>query len=199
MSDKIVRDLLNTPEISNRAVPARILIDGRYFDNQSSSRINKNIIAARIRNNLNRFSKGRMIFVDRRHLADVKRERRMKREGEVERGSLKDRRLVAGVDYQMTAEIMSDDFAPVAPQHHAQPAFMRSPDSAPVAPPQAIQQDTLDGQVGRPLAEVERDFIELTIRHCNGSIPKAARLLEVSPSTLYRKIESWKKNRSLAS
>jgi DNA-binding NtrC family response regulator len=99
----------------------------------------------------------------------------------------------------LPAEIMSDDFAPVAPQHHAQPAFMRSPVSAPTAPPQAIQQDTLDGQVGRPLAEVERDFIELTIRHCNGSIPKAARLLEVSPSTLYRKIESWKKNRSLAS
>ncbi len=45
--------------------------------------------------------------------------------------------------------------------------------------------------VGAPLAEVEREFIEATIAHCDGSIPRAARMLEVSPSTLYRKLESW--------
>ena len=45
--------------------------------------------------------------------------------------------------------------------------------------------------VGTPLAEVERELIEATIAHCDGSIPRAARILEVSPSTLYRKLESW--------
>ncbi|MDH5453803.1 MAG: helix-turn-helix domain-containing protein, partial [Paracoccaceae bacterium] len=30
-------------------------------------------------------------------------------------------------------------------------------------------------------------------RH-GGSIPKAARVLEVSPSTLYRKMEGWKEH-----
>jgi two-component system, repressor protein LuxO len=45
--------------------------------------------------------------------------------------------------------------------------------------------------VGTPLAEVERELIEATIEHCDGSIPKAARLLAVSPSTIYRKRESW--------
>lgn len=51
---------------------------------------------------------------------------------------------------------------------------------------------TLDGLVGRPLAEVERMLIEATIALHGGSIPKAARVLDVSPSTLYRKIESWR-------
>ncbi|WP_285671408.1 sigma-54-dependent transcriptional regulator [Paralimibaculum aggregatum] len=45
--------------------------------------------------------------------------------------------------------------------------------------------------VGVPLAEMERRFIEATIDACNGSIPKAARVLDVSPSTLYRKREAW--------
>jgi DNA-binding NtrC family response regulator len=45
--------------------------------------------------------------------------------------------------------------------------------------------------VGTPLAEVERELIEATIAHCDGSVPRAARILEVSPSTLYRKLESW--------
>ena len=46
--------------------------------------------------------------------------------------------------------------------------------------------------VGRPLAEVERLLIEATLARCNGSVPKAARMLDLSPSTLYRKIEGWR-------
>jgi len=48
-----------------------------------------------------------------------------------------------------------------------------------------------DAFVGRPLAEVERLVIEATIRACGGSLPKAARVLGVSPSTLYRKRAGW--------
>ena len=33
--------------------------------------------------------------------------------------------------------------------------------------------------------------IEATIDACGGSLPKTARVLEVSPSTLYRKKEIW--------
>ena len=46
--------------------------------------------------------------------------------------------------------------------------------------------------IGHPLAEIERLVIEQTLAHCAGSVPKAARLLALSPSTLYRKIEGWK-------
>ena len=43
----------------------------------------------------------------------------------------------------------------------------------------------------RPLADVEREAIENAINLCDGNIPKAAALLEVSPSTIYRKKQAW--------
>lgn len=43
----------------------------------------------------------------------------------------------------------------------------------------------------RPLWLVEKDAIERAIAVCEGNIPKAAALLEVSPSTIYRKRLSW--------
>ncbi|MEM9099398.1 MAG: sigma-54 dependent transcriptional regulator [Pseudomonadota bacterium] len=51
--------------------------------------------------------------------------------------------------------------------------------------------DVIDGLVGLSLSEMERRFIEATIAQCDGSITRAARILNVSPSTLYRKRESW--------
>lgn len=47
--------------------------------------------------------------------------------------------------------------------------------------------------VGKTLAEIERTVIEATIQAENGSVPRAARVLDVSPSTLYRKREAWTK------
>jgi two-component system repressor protein LuxO len=43
----------------------------------------------------------------------------------------------------------------------------------------------------RSLAEVERAAIEHAITVCEENVVKAASLLEVSPSTLYRKIQQW--------
>lgn len=43
----------------------------------------------------------------------------------------------------------------------------------------------------RPLALVERETIEQAINLCDGNVPKAAALLEVSPSTIYRKKQTW--------
>jgi two-component system repressor protein LuxO len=45
--------------------------------------------------------------------------------------------------------------------------------------------------VGTPMADVERELIEATIEHCEGSIPRAAKMLALSPSTVYRKLEAW--------
>ena len=42
-----------------------------------------------------------------------------------------------------------------------------------------------------PLAQVEKEAIEEAIAQCTGNIPKAAVLLEVSPSTIYRKKMVW--------
>ncbi|WP_372880099.1 sigma-54-dependent transcriptional regulator [Psychromonas sp.] len=43
----------------------------------------------------------------------------------------------------------------------------------------------------KPLAEVERESIENAINFCDGNIPRAAALLDVSPSTIYRKKQGW--------
>ena len=43
----------------------------------------------------------------------------------------------------------------------------------------------------RPLWQIEKQVIEETIEHCDGNIPRAAALLEISPSTIYRKRQQW--------
>nr|WP_067291740.1 sigma-54 dependent transcriptional regulator [Marinobacterium profundum] len=43
----------------------------------------------------------------------------------------------------------------------------------------------------KPLWLVEKEVIEQTIELCHGNIPKAAALLDVSASTIYRKKEKW--------
>ena len=52
---------------------------------------------------------------------------------------------------------------------------------------------SLEGLLGRPLAEVERIIVTATLARHGGSVPKAARILDLSPSTLYRKLEGWAK------
>ena len=52
------------------------------------------------------------------------------------------------------------------------------------------QSDYMPGQV-RPLWLVEKSSIEEAIAFCDGNVPRAAALLEVSPSTIYRKQKHW--------
>jgi len=47
------------------------------------------------------------------------------------------------------------------------------------------------------LWQIERDAIEAAIANSNGSVPKAAQKLGVSPSTIYRKREGWNGHRPL--
>jgi two-component system repressor protein LuxO len=51
-----------------------------------------------------------------------------------------------------------------------------------------------DGSDVSPLWKVERSAIEHAIALCEGNIPKAAALLEISPSTIYRKKMMWDKH-----
>ena len=56
----------------------------------------------------------------------------------------------------------------------------------------AVQNPVQNGRFKpRQLWQIERDAIEAAILGCDGSIPKAAEKLGVSPSTIYRKRESW--------
>jgi DNA-binding NtrC family response regulator len=69
------------------------------------------------------------------------------------------------------------------------------PGVAPLPGPRSVPGPTTRERVaflvGTPLADVERELIEATIDHCEGSIPRAARMLALSPSTIYRKLETW--------
>jgi DNA-binding NtrC family response regulator len=41
------------------------------------------------------------------------------------------------------------------------------------------------------LWKTEKRTIETAIDFCEGNIPKAAAMLDISPSTIYRKKQSW--------
>lgn len=68
--------------------------------------------------------------------------------------------------------------------HHLEPAPVREK-------PAPEQPTGIEGLMGRTLAEIERLVIEETIARHGGSVPRAARALDVSPSTIYRKMEAW--------
>jgi DNA-binding NtrC family response regulator len=88
---------------------------------------------------------------------------------------------------EVTADMVPAEI--VRPAGGAEPAH--APGAVPAAEAEPDPEAALGALVGTPLADVERRFIQKTISACDGSIPKAARLLGVSPSTLYRKRESW--------
>lgn len=48
----------------------------------------------------------------------------------------------------------------------------------------------------KPLSELEHEYIENTIKLCDGSVERAASLLKINPSTIYRKRSSWEKSDS---
>ncbi|MFD1913859.1 sigma-54-dependent transcriptional regulator [Halodurantibacterium flavum] len=71
------------------------------------------------------------------------------------------------------------------------------PSAGPADPPPGPgMAHPLRGLAGKTLAEIERLVIEDAIRRHNGSVPRAARELDVSASTLYRKREGWMRTTS---
>ncbi len=54
-----------------------------------------------------------------------------------------------------------------------------------------------DGSPVRPLAEVEREAIEAALAQADNNVARAAALLEISPSTIYRKVARWGGNMAM--
>ncbi|HEX3862183.1 MAG TPA: sigma-54 dependent transcriptional regulator [Stellaceae bacterium] len=71
-----------------------------------------------------------------------------------------------------------------APAMSSRPAARATP-----APPATVQ----------PLWQVEKIAIEAALAACGGNVPRAAALLEVNPSTIYRRKAEWQKDRLAAS
>ena len=66
--------------------------------------------------------------------------------------------------------------------------------AAGVADNRGKEQPPEGAQGVKPLWLVEKEAIEAALAACDGSVPKAAALLEVSPSTLYRKLQAWEES-----
>lgn len=87
--------------------------------------------------------------------------------------------------------VLTSAMLPASLPQQAQDLLIAQRPAHPSEPPSQPEPLGLDALLGRPLAEIERLVIEATLAQHNGSVPKAARVLELSPSTLYRKIEAW--------
>lgn len=109
MTDRMMRDMLASPVLANAANPPQVIVDGEYFQNESSQRLNKNAITDRLRVGLNRAAQGRMIFVGRNYADMVAKERDLKRQGAVDVATTGLTRAQAGGDYRLGGRITSLD------------------------------------------------------------------------------------------
>lgn len=57
--------------------------------------------------------------------------------------------------------------------------------------PPVLDPPAVTSSVIKPLADIEKEAIENAISLCEGNIPRAAAMLDVSPSTIYRKRQAW--------
>ncbi|MFC3071383.1 penicillin-binding protein activator LpoB [Phenylobacterium soli] len=109
MADAMMRDLLTVPQLMNAAKPPRVIIDSKYFRNESSEIIDKSLITDRIRVNLNRAAGGRVMFIGREYAEMVELERDLKDSGKVDVGTTGRTRAQAGADYRLVGRIGTRD------------------------------------------------------------------------------------------
>ena len=83
------------------------------------------------------------------------------------------------------AEIVSADMLSIG---NAPAGFRKSVAGSLSADPKGTM---ISVDLDQPFDQIEREIIETAIRHCGNSIPKASKMLDISPSTIYRKKEGW--------
>lgn len=109
MTDQMARDMLTIPELMNRKEPPRVILDSKYFVNESTNRINKNIITRKLKTQLSRATRGKIIFVGREHSAMVEGERELKRTGTVDVATTGMAKKTFGADYRLAGSITSQE------------------------------------------------------------------------------------------
>lgn len=113
MTNIMAKDILSNPRIISagaKSVP-RVVIDSKYFINEGSQPINRNLITQRLLVELNRAAQGRLLFVGRRHAAMVEGEREIKRAGVVDQGSQSFASRPLGADFRLAGTFGTLDAA----------------------------------------------------------------------------------------
>lgn len=109
MTDQMMRDMLQNPILMGATTAPRVIIDSEYMVNESTSRVNKNMLTDRLRVYLNRASRGKMVFVGRHYSNMVEKERELKRSGMVDAGTIRSTQATAGADFRLGGRISSLD------------------------------------------------------------------------------------------
>lgn len=109
VSDEMVRDILANAGIAGGGTRPRIIMDTEYFKNESTQRLNKNLLVDRLRIQLQRASRGQLSFVSRESAGMVATERQLKRDGVTDTGTQGLTRAQAGADYRLIGRIATQD------------------------------------------------------------------------------------------
>ena len=109
ITDQMLVEILSIPIFSEGKNIPKIIVDAEYFKNQSSSRIDMKIITDRLRTELNRASKRKIIFVGREYSNMVLKEWRMKQAGIVQQSDNDDMNKLSDADYRLGGRINSLD------------------------------------------------------------------------------------------
>ncbi|TWC43222.1 two-component system repressor protein LuxO [Pseudomonas sp. SJZ079] len=99
--------------------------------------------------------------------------------------------VVLGEGREITCDMLPDSLGSALERGAAEVRVQRSSAIAPLAAESEPRRS--DGEIS-PLWLEEKRIIERAIAICGGNLPKAAALLEVSASTLYRKRQVWEKD-----
>jgi curli biogenesis system outer membrane secretion channel CsgG len=109
MTDLMMRSIVTSGILEGRSQPPRIIMDSKYFENQSSQAINKNLIVDKLRTGLIRSARGQVLFIARESIGMIEKERQLKRDGQVDQATRGLTKATAGADYRLTGRIKSLD------------------------------------------------------------------------------------------
>lgn len=109
LADQVVRELMSRADIIGGATPPRIVVDSEKFYNDSSQRIDRDMLTGALRASFSRAAAGKIRFVSRESMDIVMRERELKRTGVADTGTRGMTQGVSGVDYQMIGKMSSLD------------------------------------------------------------------------------------------
>jgi penicillin-binding protein activator len=103
VSDKMARSILDTPQIKNANGMPRIALDPVI--NETRFAINKDIFLTRIRTELNKNARGKVIFLARERMATLEREQQLKQTGAVTSNSDANVIEFKGADFFLTGKL----------------------------------------------------------------------------------------------